>query len=198
MKYFIMAASLFLIAACNAGPSKDEFREVIRVDNHTHVSIMRDNYTSITVTDKDHNTSVTNNNSTTSSSDTTNNSNSSGATSTPIITMMNSNTYDTTATLWALNSMPTLTFFIEGESKLYGINQNGVKPGVDNFTISTTGFFTYTIDKSLMVLRDATVSSDNTSDVTLIYKTNLYTYVQNAYKTEITELAPVEFTIRVK
>tara|TARA_X000000950_G_scaffold39989_1_gene43296 strand:- start:57 stop:656 length:600 start_codon:yes stop_codon:yes gene_type:complete len=198
MKYFILAASLFLVA-CGAGtPSKDEYRESIsRIDNHTHIEIRTDNYTSITVTDKDHSTtSVTNN---TSSSDSTNNSDSSDTSSsdTPFIRMMNSDTYDMSAAAWAIGTMPTLTFFIEGESKRYQINQNGLRPGVDNFTLSNTGFFTYTIDKNQMVLRGANVASDNTSNVTLLYKTSLYLYIQNTYQTVITELAPVEFTIRV-
>ena len=195
MKYFISAISLFLVA-CGAGtPSKDEFREIRVSDNHTHIEIRTDNVTSITVTDKDHNTtSVTNNN-----SSSTNNSDSSDTSSsdTPFIRMMNSDTYDMSAAAWAIGTMPTLTFFIEGESKRYQINQNGLRPGVDNFTLSNTGFFTYTIDKNQMVLRGANVASDNTSNVTLLYKTSLYLYIQNTYQTVITELAPVEFTIRV-
>ena len=201
MKYFIMAASLFLVAACGTGPSKDEFREVIHTtDNQTHVEIRTDNYTSITVTDKDHNTTTTSVSNNTSSSDSTSSSGSTNTTDTtdPMIRMMNSNTYDMTAALWALNSMPTLTFFIEGDSKRYQINQNGLKPGVDNFSVSDTGFFSYTIDKSKMVLSGADVASDNTSSVTLLYKTSLYTYIQNSYQTTITSLAPVEYTIRVK
>tara|TARA_E500000178_G_scaffold316716_1_gene336728 strand:- start:1 stop:591 length:591 start_codon:yes stop_codon:yes gene_type:complete len=195
MKYFISAISLFLVA-CGAGtPSKDEFREIRVSDNHTHIEIRTDNVTSITVTDKDHNTtSVTNNN-----SSSTNNSDSSDTSSsdTPFIRMMNSDTYDMSAAAWAIGTMPTLTFFIEGESKRYQINQNGLRPGVDNFTLSNTGFFTYTIDKNQMVLRGANVASDNLSNVTLLYKTSLYLYIQNTYQTVITELAPVEFTIRV-
>ena len=197
MKYFISAISLFLVA-CGAGtPSKDEYRETVsRIDNHTHIEIRTDNYTSITVTDKDHNTtSVTNNN-----SSSTNNSGSSDTSSsdTPFIRMMNNDTYDMSAAAWAIGTMPTLTFFVEGESKRYQINQNGLRPGVDNFTLSNTGFFTYTIDKNQMVLRGADVASDNTSNVTLLYKTSLYLYIQNTYQTVITELAPVEYTIRVK
>ena len=83
-----------------------------------------DNYTSITVTDKGHNTtSVTNtihlqiNNS---SSDT-------SSSDTPFIRMMNSDTYDMSAATWAIGTMPTLTFFVEVNQN-YQINQNGLRP----------------------------------------------------------------------
>ena len=191
MKYFIMAASLFLVACGGDMQDEKDFQKEVYRDNHTYIEI-RDNSTSVV--------STTTTTSTTSSSDSTSNPGSTNTTDTvdPMIRMMNSNTYDMSAALWALNSMPTLTFFIEGDSKRYQINQNGLRPGVDNFSVSDTGFFTYTIDKSQMILSGADVAADNTSSVTLLYKTSLYTYIQNNYQTTITSLAPVEYTIRVK
>lgn len=198
MKYFIMAASLFLVACGGDMQDEKDFQKEVYRDNHTYIEI-RDNSTSVVSTTT---TTSTNNQttSTTSSSDSTSNPGSTNTTDTvdPMIRMMNSNTYDMSAALWALNSMPTLTFFIEGDSKRYQINQNGLRPGVDNFSVSDTGFFTYTIDKSQMILSGADVAADNTSSVTLLYKTSLYTYIQNNYQTTITSLAPVEYTIRVK
>ena len=200
MKYFISAISLFLVVACNAGPSKDEFREVIHVDNHTsYTEIIRDNNTNIQVTTTT-TTSNTNNNSTTSSSETSSSGSSSSTDSssnTPTVQMMNSNLYEMSTAAWAVGTMPTLTFFIEGESKKYQINQNGHKPEIDNFTESETGFFTYTIKKDEMNLIGADVYSDNTSNVFLKYRTNIYTFVANRLGTIRYEMAPIEFTIRV-
>ena len=118
-----MAASLFLVAACNAGPSKDEFREVVTIrDNVSYTEIVRDNYSNIQTTTTTINN--TNNNSTTSSDTSSSGSSSSTDTSssTPTIQMMNSNLYEMTTAAWAVGTMPTLTFFIEGESKKYQIN----------------------------------------------------------------------------
>ena len=201
MKYFILAASLFLVAACNAGPSKDEFREIRVSDNHSSYIEIRDsdNYTNIQTTTTS-TTNTTNNSSTTSSSETTNGStDNTGSTGseTPTIKMMNSNLYEMSTAAWAFGTMPTLTFYIEGDSKRYRINQNGLRPETDNFSESETGFFTYTVKKDEMVLSGADVFSDNTSNVYLLYKTSLYTYIQNTYQTVIHEMAPIEFTIRV-
>jgi hypothetical protein len=200
MKHFIMAASLFLIAACNAGPSKDEFREIVTIrDNVSYTEIVRDNHTNIQVTTTTSNTN-TNNSSTTSSSETSSGSSSSStdsSSSTPTIQMMNSNLYSMSAAAWAVGTMPTLTFYIEGESKKYQINQNGLKPEIDNFTESETGFFTYTVKKNEMILAGADVYTDNTSNVFLKYKTNIYTFVTNKYETVRYEMAPIEFVIRV-
>ncbi len=198
MKYFIIAASLFLVAACNAGPSKDEFREIRISDNHSNYVEIRDNSTTIVTTTTT--TSSVNNNSTTSSSDTSStNASDSDATSsgTPSVRMMNSNLYSMSTAAWAVGTMPTLTFYIEGESKKYQINQNGLKPEIDNFTETETGFFTYTVKKNEMNLAGADVYTDNTSNVFLKYKTNIYTYVLNKYETIRYELAPIEFVIRV-
>ena len=200
MKHFIMAASLFLVAACNAGPSKDEFREIRVSDNHSSYIEIResDNFTNIVTTTS--NTSVNNNSSTTSSSDTSSGSSSSStdsSSSTPTVQMMNSNLYEMTNAAWAVGTMPTLTFYIEGESKKYQVNQNGHKPEIDNFTESETGFFTYTIKKDEMNLVGADVYSDNTSLVYLKYKSNIYTFVTNKNETVRYEMAPIEFTIRV-
>ena len=200
MKYFISAISLFLVVACNAGPSKDEFREVIHRDNHTsYTEIIRDNNTNIQVTTTT-TTSNTNNSSTTSSSETSSSGSSSStdsSSSTPTVQMMNSNLYEMSTAAWAVGTMPTLTFFIEGESKKYQVNQNGHKPEIDNFTESETGFFTYTIKKDEMNLVGADVYSDNTSNVFLKYRTNIYTFVANRLGTIRYEMAPIEFTIRV-
>lgn len=200
MKYFILVASLFLVASCNSGPSKDEFREIVHVDNHTsYTEIIRDNYTNIQTTTTT-TTNTTNNSSTTSSSETTNGStDNTGSTGseTPSIKMMNSNLYEMSTAAWAVGTMPTLTFYIEGDSKRYRINQNGLRPETDNFSESETGFFTYTVKKDEMVLSGADVYSDNTSNVYLLYKTSLYTYIQNTYQTVIHEMGPIEFTIRV-
>ena len=51
-----------------------------------------------------------------------------------------------------------------------------VSPSADNFTNTTTGF-TYTIVKADMKLDKANVNPDNTSDITLVYKTDLYGYL---------------------
>ena len=200
MKQFIMATSLFLVAACNAGPSKDEFREVVHTtDNHSSYIEIRDNQSTI-VTTTTSTSSVNNNSSTTSSSDTSSGSSSSStdsSSSTPTVQMMNSNLYEMTNAAWAVGTMPTLTFYIEGESKKYQVNQNGHKPEIDNFTESETGFFTYTIKKDEMNLVGADVYSDNTSLVYLKYKSNIYTFVTNKNETVRYEMAPIEFTIRV-
>ena len=200
MKHFIMAASLFLVAACNAGPSKDEFREIRVSDNHSSYIEIResDNFTNIVTTTS--NTSVNNNSSTTSSSDTSSSSSSSStdsSSSTPTVQMMNSNLYEMTNAAWAVGTMPTLTFYIEGESKKYQVNQNGHKPEIDNFTESETGFFTYTIKKDEMNLVGADVYTDNLTSVYLKYKSNIYTFVTNKNETVRYEMAPIEFTIRV-
>ncbi len=198
MKYFILATSLFLVA-CNAGPSKDEFREY-HSDNHTSYVEIRDNYTNIVTTTSDTSTtSVTNNNSTTTSETSNTNSSGSGSTDseTPSIKMMNSNLYEMSSAAWAFGTMPTLTFYIEGESKKYQVNQNGHKPNIDNFSESETGFFTYTIKKDEMNLVGADVYSDNTSAVYLKWRTNIYTFVANRLGTVRHEMAPIEFTIRV-
>ena len=190
MKYFILAASLFLIAACGEGRSKDEFREIVTIrDNTSYTEIIRDNHTNIQVTTT---TSSTNNNSTTTTSDTSSSGSSSSTDSTsttPTVQMMNSNLYSMSTAAWAVGTMPTLTFYIEGESKKYQINQNGLKPEIDNFTETETGFFTYTVKKNEMNLAGADVYTE--------YKTNIYTYVLNKYETIRYELAPIEFVIRV-
>ena len=103
-----MAASLFLVAACNAGPSKDEFREIRVSDNHSSYIEIRDsdNYTNIVTTTS--NTSTTNNNSTTSSSDTSSSGSSSStdsSSSTPTVQMMNSNLYEMTTAAWAVGGL---------------------------------------------------------------------------------------------
>ena len=197
MKYFILAASLFLIACGGDMQDEKDFQKEVYRDNHTYIEI-RDNSTSVVTTTT---TTSTNNQttSTTSSSDSTSNSGSTNTTDTvdPMIRMMNLNTFDMTAALWALNSMPTLTFFIEGDSKRYQINQNGHKPNIDNFSESETGFFTYTIKKDEMNLVGADVYSDNTSAVYLKWRTNIYTFVANRLGTIRYEMAPIEFTIRV-
>ena len=198
MKQFIIAASLFLIAACNAGPSKDEFREVIHTDNHSSYIEIRDNQSTIVTTTTT--TTSTNNNSTTLSSETSSTASSDStdsSSSTPTVQMMNSNLYEMSTAAWAVGTMPTLTFFIEGESKKYQINQNGHKPEIDNFTESETGFFTYTVKKAEMNLVGADVYTDNTSNVFLKYRTNIYTFVANRLGTVRYEMAPIEFTIRV-
>ena len=201
MKYFILAASLFLVASCNAGPSKDEFREVIHTDNFSsYTEIVRDNSTTLITTTTTSTTNSTNNSSTTSSSDTSSSgSSSSGSTDseTPTVKMMNSDLYEMSTAAWAVGTMPTLTFYIEGESKKYQINQNGHKPNIDNFSESETGFFTYTIKKDEMNLVGADVYSDNTSAVYLKWRTNIYTFVANRLGTIRYEMAPIEFTIRV-
>ena len=97
--------------------------------------------------------------------------------------MFNDVVYSMTSVNYALGNMPTLTFYVEGDSKRYAMNQNGVQPGVDNFSESETGFFNYTILKSELELIGADVNVDNTSDITLNYKTNLYGFVQNKEKT---------------
>ena len=198
MKYFILAASLFLIAACGEGRSKDEFREIVTIrDNTSYTEIIRDNHTNIQVTTT---TSSTNNNSSTTSSETSSSGSSSSTdstSSTPTVQMMNSNLYSMSTAAWAVGTMPTLTFYIEGESKKYQINQNGLKPEIDNFTETETGFFTYTVKKNEMNLAGADVYTDNTSNVFLKYKTNIYTYVLNRLGTIRYELSPIEFVIRV-
>ena len=201
MKYFILAASLFLIAACGEGRSKDEFREMVTIrDNHTNYVEIRDNSTTLITTTTTSTTNSTNNSSTTSSSDTSSSgSSSSGSTDseTPTVKMMNSDLYEMSTAAWAVGTMPTLTFYIEGESKKYQINQNGHKPEIDNFSESETGFFTYTIKKDEMNLVGADVYSDNTSAVYLKWRTNIYTFVANRLGTIRYEMAPIEFTIRV-
>lgn len=194
-KLFCISILSFLIG-CGEGPSKDEFREIRVTDNHSSYVEIRDNYTNIQTTSV-----TTTTNDTSSSSTTTSEGGSTASTSTestPTIQMFNDVVYSMTSVNYALGNMPILTFYVEGDSKRYAMNQNGVQPGVDNFSESETGFFNYTILKSELELIGADVNVDNTSDITLNYKTNLYGFVQNKEKTMIYNMAPIEYLIKVK
>ena len=196
MKKLFCISILFALIGCNEGPSKDEFREIIHNDNYTYIEKI-DNHSVVTTTT----TTTTSTNDTSSSSTTTSEGGSTASTSTestPTIQMFNDVVYSMTSVNYALGNMPTLTFYVEGDSKRYAMNQNGVQPGVDNFSESETGFFNYTILKSELELIGADVNVDNTSDITLNYKTNLYGFVQNKEKTMIYNMAPIEYLIKVK
>ena len=169
-------------------------------DNHTlteYTEIIRDNHTSVTVTNNTTTTTTEVNNTTTTSDSTTSdvldeaktNSNAS-------IAMFDAASSNITAVNWALGAMPTLTFYAIGSTN-YAMNQSGVTPSADNFTNTTTGFFTYTIVKNDMKLDKANVNPDNTSDITLVYKTDLYGYLLIG-DTNIEEMASIEYTIYVK
>ena len=97
---------------------------------------------------------------------------------------------------WTLGTLPVLTLYIEGTSDMVVVNQTGITPGLDNFTKASSGFFNYSLVKSDMTLDGAKVNVDNTSDITLLYKTKLHGFVNESLN--IIKLDPIEFTLRVK
>lgn len=194
-------AAIGLIGCRDMMPeNKEEVQMTDIRDNHTlteYTEIIRDNHTSVTVTNNTTTTTTEVNNTTTTSDSTTSdvldeaktNSNAS-------IAMFDAASSNITAVNWALGAMPTLTFYAIGSTN-YAMNQSGVTPSADNFTNTTTGFFTYTIVKNDMKLDKANVNPDNTSDITLVYKTDLYGYLLIG-DTNIEEMASIEYTIYVK
>jgi len=193
-------AAISLIGCRDAFPENKEEIQITDIrDNHTlteYTEIIRDNHTSVTVTNNTTTTTTEVNNTTTTSDTTTSdvldeaqtNSNAS-------IAMFDATSTNITTANWALGTMPTITFYAIGSTN-YAMNQSGITPSADNFTATTTGFFTYTIVKNEMTLDKANVNPDNTSDITLVYKTDLYGYLLNG--TEISEMAPIEYIIYVK
>ena len=146
-------AVIGLIGCRDAFPENKEEVQLTDIrDNHTlteYTEIIRDNHTSVTVT----------NNTTTTTTEVTNNTTTSTVedligtdtrTESAIsIAMFDDASTNITAVNWALGAMPTLTFYAMGSSD-YAMNQDGVTPSADNFTNTTTGFFTYTIVKDDM------------------------------------------------
>lgn len=198
MHYFWTMLILFLISSCGGDmqDEKDFQREIYR-DNHTYIEI-RDNQTVVTTTTTTTTTTDKDSSSTSTVSSNTNGETSSSTETTPSVRMFNDPSYSMTAVNYALGNMPTLTFYVEGDSKRYVMNQNGVTPKTDNFTETETGFFSYTVLKAELELVGADVNVDNTSDITLNYKTNLYGFVQNKDKSKIYNLAPIEYLVKVK
>jgi len=192
-------ATVALIGCRDMMPEKETEKETTEIrDNHSYTEIVEkiDNYTNITTTTT---TEVTNTTNTSSTSD----SSSSGGTTTTEpatdddfkIAMFDEASANVTAVNWALGAMPSLTFYVMGSTD-YTMNQTGVTPSLDNFTSTSTGFFAYTVNKSDMFLEKANVNPDNTSDITLVYKTDLYGYIKD--NTKIYEMKPIEYTIYVK
>jgi hypothetical protein len=194
-------AVIGLIGCRDAFPeNKEEVQMTDIRDNHTlteYTEIIRDNHTSVTVTNNTTTTTTEVNNTSSSisaatSEDVLNNVSNNSDSS---IAMFDDSTANVTAVNWTLGAMPTLTFYANGSNQ-YVMNQSGVTPSADNFSTTSTGFFTYTIIKDEMTLDKANVNPDNTSDITLVYKTDLYGYLLSG--TNVTEMSPIEFTILVK
>ena len=195
-------AAIGLIGCRDMMPeNKEEVQMTDIRDNHTlteYTEIIRDNHTSVTVTNNTTTTTTEVTNNTTSSTvedliGNTTDTRTEGAVS---IAMFDDASTNISAVNWTLGAMPTLTFYAMGSSE-YAMNQDGVTPSADNFTNTTTGFFTYTIVKADMKLDKANVNPDNTSDITLVYKTDLYGYLLVG-GTDIEEMKPIEYTIYVK
>lgn len=198
-KLMVLGLALIGLIGCrDMMPEKETEKETTEIrDNHSYTEIVEriDNYTNITTTTTTEVTNTTN----TSTSD----SSSTGGTTTTEpatdddfkIAMFDETSANVTAVNWALGAMPSLTFYVMGSTD-YAMNQTGVTPSLDNFTSTTTGFFAYTVNKSDMFLEKANVNPDNTSDITLVYKTDLYGYIKD--NTKIYEMKPIEYTIYVK
>lgn len=200
-KLMVLGLALIGLIGCrDMLPEKETEKETTEIrDNHSYTEIVEkiDNYTNITTTTTTEVTNTTNTSTSTSDSSST-----SGTTATEPATddnykiaMFDETSANVTAVNWALGAMPSLTFYVMGSTD-YAMNQTGVTPSLDNFTSTTTGFFAYTVNKSDMFLEKANVNPDNTSDITLVYKTDLYGYIKD--NTKIYEMKPIEFTILVK
>jgi len=199
----LMVLGLVTVALIGCRDAFPENKEEIQMtdirDNHTlteYTEIIRDNHTSVTVTNNTTTTTTEVNSTTTSDTTTSDVLDEAQANSDTSIAMFDATSTNITAVNWALGAMPTITFYAIG-SKNYAMNQSGVTPSADNFTATTTGFFTYTVIKDEMTLDKANVNPDNTSDITLVYKTDLYGYLLIG-GTSIEEMAPIEYTIYVK
>jgi hypothetical protein len=196
MKTFLFASLCFLMISCN----KDNF-PTNEINNNSQKN---DNYTYIKeTTDKDHVTTTTTDNhsvSVTTTTITTNEQTSETVTEPVteeyVLALFEGNTSNLTSGNFTLGNMPTLTFYLEGEHDKFAINQTGVTPIATDFNNTVNNFFTYTIDKNMVTLHGAEVNPDNVSDITLVYKTFLYGFVEKDLT--ILNLDPVEFTINVK
>lgn len=184
-----------LIATLFLGSCRDELEKTVHIkDNHTvnnHTEIIKDNHT-VTVTTTTNNTTE----STSSTSDTSATLPAEPEESSYIMALYGETSRDVTIGDWTLGNLPTLTLYLEGVSNKLVINQTGVLPSFDNFTSTVGGFYNYTLNKNDMKLDGANVNSDNTSDITLLYKTKLYGFVKEDLK--IIELNPIEMTLKVK
>lgn len=196
MKTFLLASLCFLMISCN----KDNFP----TNEINNSSQKNDNYTYIKETnDKDHVTTTTTDNhsvSVTTTTITTNEQTSETVTEPVteeyVLALFEGNTSNLTSGNFTLGNMPSLTFYLEGEHDKFAINQTGVTPIATDFNNTVNNFFTYTIDKNLVTLHGAEVNPDNVSDITLVYKTFLYGFVEKDLT--IINLDPVDFTLRVK
>lgn len=184
-----------LIATLFLGSCRDELEKTVHIkDNHTvnnHTEIIKDNHT-VTVTTTTNNTTE----STSSTSDTSATLPAEPEESSYIMALYGETSRDVTIGDWTLGNLPTLTLYLEGVSNKLVINQTGVLPSFDNFTSTVGGFYNYTLNKNDMKLDGANVNSDNTSDITLLYKTKLYGFVKEDL--QIVELNPIEMTLKVK
>ena len=189
-----LIATLFLGSCRDSLPINETERIVEIKDNHTvnnHTEIIKDNHT-VTVTTTTNNTTE----STSSTSDTSATLPAEPEESSYIMALYGETSRDVTIGDWTLGNLPTLTLYLEGVSDKLVINQTGVLPSFDNFTSTVGGFYNYTLNKNDMKLDGANVNSDNTSDITLLYKTKLYGYVKEDL--QIVELNPIEMTLKVK
>ena len=195
-KVITILALVVLVASCRDSLPENKETTITTTlkDNHTvnnYTEIIKDNHTVTTTT-----TTTSSTNDTTSTSSTTSTPSSEVVNNSYIMALYGGNSQDLSIANWTLGTLPTLTLYLEGNSDLLVVNQTGVTPNLDNFTKTTGGFFNYSLVKSEMKLDGATVNSDNTSDITLLYKTKLYGFVKE--NLNILELNPIEFTLKVK
>ena len=194
MKTFLFASLCFLMISCN----KDNF-PTNEINNNSQIN---DNYTYIKETnDKDHVTITDNHSVSVTTTTITTNEQTSETVTEPVteqyvLALFEGNTSNLTSGNFTLGNMPTLTFYLEGDHDKIAMNQTGVTPIATDFKSTVNNFFMHKIDKNMVTLHGAEVNPDNVSDITLVYKTFLYGFVEK--DSTIINLDPVDFTLKVK
>jgi len=180
--------------SCN----KDNF-PTNEINNNSQIN---DNYTYIKETnDKDHVTTTDNHSVSVTTTTITTNEQTSDTVTEPVteeyvLALFEGNTSSMTSGNFTLGNMPTLTFYLEGDHDKIAMNQTGVTPIATDFNNTVNNFFMHKIDKNMVTLHGAEVNPDNVSDITLVYKTFLYGFVEK--DSTIINLDPVDFTLKVK
>lgn len=195
-KAITIIALVLLAASCRDALPENKLESTVTLkDNHTvtsHKEIIKDNHTVTTTTT----TTTTTTNDKSSSNSTTSLTPESSENSTYVMALYGGTSQNLSLANWTFGTLPVLTLYIEGTSDMVVVNQTGITPGLDNFTKAASGFFNYSLVKSDMTLDGAKVNVDNTSDITLLYKTKLHGFVNESLN--IIKLDPIEFTLKVK
>jgi len=197
MKNFIFILFLLTLLGCRDSlpvNEKETFREVIH-NNDNYTSLKEIDYKT-TVTEKSDNNSVSVTTTTIPSNQNTFDNLTQSDSEEFVLALFEGNYDNLTSGNFTAGVLPNLTFYLEGDYDKFSINQTGVVPSITDFKNTTNGFFMYKLNKDYVILQGANVNSDNVSDITLVYTTKLYTFVEKDLK--ISNLKPVDFTLYVK